>query len=240
MNSLKSSKCLILAFMMALFALTFTEKAGAQAGETPRFVLGIHADLVSWFGSDNSGISNKGARPGFNFGLSVYRYFGPNYAFSTGISIISSGGRLVSSDTTVFYSSDAGKVLKMTKVNPGQSIVYKIQYVSIPIGLKLQTNQIGYLTFFTDLGLDPKVVIGGKADIPSKSIDNESAMEELRVFNMSYHFTAGAEYGLGGNTALVLGLRFDNNFLDITREKGEQPVDKITHKMISFMLGVNF
>lgn len=133
-----------------------------------------------------------------------------------------------------------GDVLKVTEVAPGQSVVYKIQYLSVPLGLKLQTNQIGYITFFTDLGIDPKIVIGGKADIPSKSIENESAMEELRTFNMSYHFAAGMEYGLGGNTALVAGLRFDNNFFDITRERSEQPVDKITHKMISLRLGINF
>ena len=51
----------------------------------------------------------------------------------------------------------------MQQFYPGNPVVYKIQYLSIPLGLKLQTNQIGYLTFFTDLGLDPKVVIGRKS-----------------------------------------------------------------------------
>ena len=74
--------------------------------------------------------------------------------------------------------------------------------------LKLQTNQIGYLTFFSDLGLDPKIVIGGKADIPSLNISGENAMNELNMFNLSYHITAGIEYSLGGTTALVLGLGF--------------------------------
>ena len=212
----------------------------AQQGALANLKFGVHADpMIGWFGSDNSIITNKGARPGFNFGVSFNKYFGPNYAFSTGINIISAGGRLISSDTTIFYLSHS-QTLKLVKVNPGEAIVYKIQYLSVPLGLKLQTNQIGYITFFTDLGLDPKVVIAGKADIPSRSIKGENAMEEIRMFNMSYHIIAGIEYGVGGNTAVVLGLGFENNFLDITREKGAQPVDKITHKLLSFRLGVNF
>jgi len=212
----------------------------AQTGALTNLKIGVHADpMIGWFGSDNSTIANKGARPGFNFGVSFNKYFGPNYAFSTGINIISAGGRLISSDTTIFYLSHS-QTLKLVKVNPGEAIVYKIQYLSVPLGLKLQTNQIGYITFFTDLGVDPKVVIGGKADIPSRSIKGENALEEIRMFNMSYHIIAGIEYEVGGNTAMVLGLGFDNNFFDITKEKGNQPVDKISHKLLSFRLGVNF
>ena len=90
--------------------------------------------------------------------LTFNKYFAPNYSFSTGISLLNAGGRLVSTDTTVMEFTNFNST-----VLPGNPVIYKIQYLSIPVGLKLQTNQIGYLTFFTDLGLDPKVVIGGKA-----------------------------------------------------------------------------
>jgi hypothetical protein len=198
--------------------------------------LGLHFDpVISWFSSDIRQISNEGSRPGFNFGLSVNRYFAENYSFSTGISILSAGGRLVSSDTAYLELTNL-----IAKVSPGKPIVYKLKYVTIPIGLKMETNQIGYFTFFADLGIDPKVVIGRKADIRSLDITNEKANKELKLFNMSYHIAAGIEYSLGGNTALVFGLHFDNNFLDITRDNGAQPVDKITQKILSFRLGINF
>jgi hypothetical protein len=234
-------KCFYTALFPAMLIAVFPHTSMAQESVPVKYTIGIHADpLITWFGSDNSIISNKGARPGFNFGITVNRFFGPNYAFSTGINLISAGGRLISDSSTIFYATDAAKVLKLTTVAAGQSIVYKVQYLSIPIGLKLQTNQIGYITFFTDLGVDPKVVIGGKADIPSVSVKNINAMEEIRTFTMSYHIIGGIEYGVGGNTAVVLGLGFENNFLDITREKGSQPADKITHKLLSFRFGVNF
>jgi hypothetical protein len=29
---------------------------------------------------------------------------------------------------------------------------YNLKYMNIPIGIRLQTNQVGYFTYFTDLG----------------------------------------------------------------------------------------
>jgi len=198
--------------------------------------LGIHADpVIGWFGSDIKETKNDGARPGFKFGLTFNKYFTQNYSFSTGISLLNTGGRLVNTDTVVMEFTN----FKST-VLPGKPVIYKVQYVTVPIGLKLQTNQIGYMTFFTDLGLDPKVVVGGKADINSLNISGEKAINELRIFNLSYHITAGIEYSLGGTTALVTGLGFENNFLDVTKENGDQLKDKVTHKLLSFKLGVNF
>ncbi len=122
----------------------------------------------------------EGARPGFNFGISYNRYFGPNYSFSTGINIINAGGRLISRETTLFELKNYEH--KIVTVGPNEAIVYKIQYLSVPLGLKLQTNQIGYITFFSDLGIDPKIVIGGKADIPSLQIKGENATVRTESF----------------------------------------------------------
>ena len=201
-----------------------------------RIGFGIHADpLVSWFTTDIKEVRNDGARAGFIFGLTYNKYFTPNYSFSTGISLMRAGGRLVSPDTTVMEFSKFNST-----VLPGNPVVYKIQYLVFPVGLKLQTNQIGYLTFFSDLGLDPKIVVGGKVDIPSLNISDENASKELRTFNLSYHVAAGIEYSLGGSTALVFGLSYDNNFLDITKDNGKQPSDKVSNKILSFRFGINF
>ena len=202
----------------------------------PRISFGIHADpLISWFSTDINTVKNDGARPGFQFGVTLNQYFTPNYSFSTGISLMRTGGRLVSSDTTVLEFANSRQT-----VLPGNPVVYKIQYLAFPIGLKFQTNKIGYFSFFSDLGLDPKIVISRKADVPSLNITDENASKELRLFNLSYHVTAGIEYSLGGSTALVFGLNFDNNFLDITKDNGNQPSDKVSHKILSFRFGVNF
>jgi hypothetical protein len=201
-----------------------------------RIAFGVHIDpVISWFSTDISKVRNNGARPGFNFGLTYNRYFAQNYSFSTGISLLSAGGKLVSKDTTIMEFTNF-----RSTVLPNNTIVYKLQYIAIPIGLKLQTNQIGFVTFFADLGLVPKLVINRKIDIPSLSISSENASKELRMINMSYHVTGGVEYSLGGTTALVFALDFDNNFLDITKDNTRQPNDKVSQKIFSFRFGVNF
>lgn len=214
-------------------------RPGGHFGLPPIISFGVHLDpVISWFSTDVSSVKNEGARPGFNFGISFNKYFGPNYSISTGLNIINTGGRLVSNTITHFELIKYPE--KMVDVDAGESIVYRIQYLSIPLGLKLQTNQIGYYTFFADMGLDPKILVGGKADIPSLDIKGEKATSELKKINLAYHIMAGLEYGLGGNTAAVLGLGFENNFLDITKDLGDQPVDKVSHKLLSFRFGVIF
>lgn len=223
---------------ITILVLLITGGAISNAQDKIRF--GVHADpVISWFSTDFDAVRNEGTRPGLNFGLTIYKFFGPNYALSTGINVIGAGGRLVSDSTTRFDLS-YNKTAKFVTVQPGEAIIYKIQYVSVPLGLKLQSNQIGYLTVFTDLGIDPKVVVGGKADIPSLDIKGQRAIEEIKSFNLSYHIIAGIEYSVGGNTAFVLGLGFESNFIDITTDNGDQPDDRVSHKLLSFRFGVNF
>lgn len=208
--------------------------ASSYAQKTMSF--GIHADpVISWFSTEIPEVKNDGARPGFNFGLTFCRYFAPNYAFTAGISLLNAGGSLVSSDTIVINHSNINST-----VLPGKQILYKIQYLTFPVGLKLQSNQIGYVRFFTDVGFAPKIVVNRKLDIPSLGISAQDASNEVNMFNLSYHITAGIEYSLGGNTALVFGLDFDNNFMNITKNHGNQGTYKVSQKILSFRLGVNF
>ncbi len=224
----ENSKSLLTAILLILLLPSEVTAQGKVS-------IGIHFDpLIGWFGTDITGVNNDGARPGINAGLSLKIPFSGNYSFSTGVNLINAAGRLVCDTETVL------ELINNETVAAEEPVVYKIQYVAVPLGLKLQTNQIGYLTFFTDVGLDPKVMIGGKADIPSLSLKGEKANNELKLFNLSYHFMAGIEYGLGGNTAAIAGIGFENNFLDVTKDNGTQPVDKVTHRLVSVRLGVNF
>jgi hypothetical protein len=205
----------------------------------PFMSIGIHFDpLISWFSTDSYNVHNDGAVPGFNFGFSYNRYFSPIYSFSSGINIINAGGRLISSEITQLelknYNYD------LVEVQPGEAITYRITYLSIPLGFKLQSNQIGYGIFFTDLGFDPKFVIGGRADIPSLSINGGNAISEFRTFNLSFHVMAGMEYPLAGNSRVVFGIGFENNFFDVTRDNGYEPYDVVTHKLLSFRIGFTF
>ncbi len=221
-------------FKITLIIALISATTISNAQQTISF--GVHADpVISWFSTDISKVKNDGARPGFNFGLTFNNYFTKNYSISTGITLMHTSGRLVSTDTLFLKFTNSN-----VKVLPGKQVVYKIQYLAVPIGLKLQTNQIGYLTVFTDLGFVPKVAISRRADLPYLGISGENALNELRIFNLSYHITGGFEYSLGGSTALVFGIDFDDNFLDITKDPGTNSKDIASQKLLSFRFGVNF
>ena len=205
----------------------------------PLISFGFHFDpLISWFSTDSYVTHNDGVVPGFNFGLSHNRYFSPNYSFSSGINIINAGGRLLNSEATSLELKNYynGVVI----VQPGEEVTYRITYLSIPLGFKLQTSQIGYGRFFTDFGFDPKIVISGRADIPSLNIKGGNALPELNTFNLSFHLMAGMEYPLAGANSMVFGIGFENNFFDVTRDNGDQPWDAVHQKLLSFRIGITF
>lgn len=227
------SKYLRISLLLLLIMLITGKNIVAQE-KNIRF--GVFADpVIAWFSSDTKETKNDGARPGINFGFTFNKYFDKNYSFSTGLSLLNAGGRLTGADSVEMEFNNF-----KTEVPPGESMIYRIQYLNIPLGLKFESDQIGYTRFFVDLGLDAKAVLAGKVDIPSQEIEKEAAADELNLFNFGYHLMAGIEYSLGGNTEVVLGLGYENNFLDVTNDINDQATDRIKHNIIRFRIGINF
>ena len=69
--------------------------------------------------------------------------------------------------------------------------------------MKLKTEELGYLTFFLQLGLNPMININARGESGDGTLDDESIRETTQLFNLGYHAGVGVEYRLGGNTALI-------------------------------------
>jgi hypothetical protein len=197
---------------------------------------GIYAaPVISWFTTDAKEVRNKGAQAGFAFSISAERHLTDNWYFTSGIAYTSGSARLVSTAPSFFRFPDHTSL-----VDAGDPVIYRLQYISIPVGLKIKTAEKGYFTYFAEFGLDPKVVINGKADIPSIGIRGESAMTETRRLNLAYHAAGGAEYSIDGNTSLILGLGYESNIFDITKDFESLEKDRTSHKLLKFIFGINF
>lgn len=185
----------------------------------------------SWMKSDYNSIDNDGSKLGVNIGLNVDNFFADNYALMSGISIDNTGGNLKFENAKTLQTGSGEENLPA-----GSVINYKLQYINIPLGLKLKTNEIGYWTFFTHLGLNGGINIKATAEVDDFELENENISDEVRLFNLGYFIGAGAEYSIGGNAAIVAGLTYTNGFVDITDGQDS----KVTLSNIAIRIGVLF
>jgi hypothetical protein len=198
----------------------------------------IHADpMISWIGSNESEYVNEGLKPGVDIGLDVIHFFADNYAISSGISIISAGGRQSSTQTDTLVFTNFNQV-----VEEGTEVKYNLQYMNIPLGLRLQTNQVGYLTYYTDMGFDLRLLIKSTIDISALGIDHEIARNEVYGMNAGWHIGAGLEYELGIDLSLIAGLSYAQDFFDVTKdlEDVNQTEDRSGLRMVKIRLGIKF
>lgn len=222
-----------LAGFIAVF-MVLVLQAGVLHAQDYRY--GIYlCPLISWFKTDIEEVKNDGSRAGINLFVTIEKELTRSWSLTSGLGYITTGGRLKSTQPEVFRFPDFSAT-----VAAGEPVIYHIQYITIPVGLRIKTDEIGYLRYFGEFGLDPKVVVSGKADIPSAQIKGRSAMTEIRRFNAGYHLLGGIDYSINGSTSLILGLEFENNFFDITKDIDGQEKDRTTQKLLKFVFGVNF
>ncbi len=104
------------------------------------------------------------------------------------------------------------------------------------MGLKLKTEELGYATFFIQLGFNPMILINAKATSDNGVLDKHDIQESVHRFILGYHAGAGVEYQLGGSTALTGGLRWSAGLTDVT----DNDQANVKTNVISIHLGILF
>ena len=193
----------------------------------------VHFDpQFAWLSSsDHDIIDPDGSIFHMQAGIQADYFFAENYAFILGFGVNNLGGRLLYSDS-IAYNPDDGPVI----VRPGQNIKMNLQYLDIPLGLKLKTEELGYGTFFFQLGFNPMFNINAHISTKDGEFDKKDIKESSTIFNLGYHVGAGFEYRLGGNTAAIGGVRWTSGFIDVTDDDDA----KLSVNAISIHLGVLF
>ncbi|MGC9374397.1 MAG: porin family protein [Bacteroidales bacterium] len=187
---------------------------------------------LSWMSPDLKDVSSEGSKLGVNIGLNVDNYFAKNYAFMTGISIDNTGGKLKYD----FEKNIDTRSAEDSIIPAGSVLNYKLQYINIPLGLKFKTNQIGYTTFFTHLGINGGINIKATGEVDNFELNNENISDEVKLFTLGYFIGAGVEYSIAGSTAIVIGITYTNGFIDITPDNN----NKVTLSNFALRLGVLF
>lgn len=160
---------------------------------------------LGWVTTDAENLDGDGQRLGYRFGLLGDFQLGSNanYFFSTGA-----------------FLNNVGAKWKNTVTDSTTEATY--QYVEVPVTIKLKTNEIGYLTYYAQIGFDAGIMVAAKTktSLDTKFKDNSDKSNLLRL---SLSVGAGAEYNFSGNTSLLMGLRYSNGFTDVNSDEANAP-----------------
>ncbi|MBK8587215.1 MAG: PorT family protein [Bacteroidetes bacterium] len=231
--------------IIVLFILTaFGSKA--QSDEGLHFGLKI-TPSIAWLRTDSKEVETNGTKFGFCYGLITEFKFAEHYAFATGLDVTYRGGNLKST----FPTSDP---IANTSTVTVTEFASTLQYIGIPISLKLKTNEIGSLTYYLQAGVAPGFNIRARADIKSSTettdlsvtpntkttsnseLNDEDIQEDTNNLNFSMLIGGGVEYTLTGSTVLLVGIQFNNGLLDIS----DDPDIKANSNLLGLSIGILF
>lgn len=210
------------------------------------FRFGLHGSpLLGWMKPDVSGYARDGSVINFNYGFSTEFLIATNYTFATGIDILYCGGKLRFPSAIKINEADTF----LTEGNLSRK--YRIQYLQIPLTIKMRTNEIGDLSFYGQFGFTTAFRLQAKADDNlgfetaaggSVKIEGNDIKDQVHFFRAGLLIGLGAEYSLGGTTALCAGLNFNNGFTDVLKAKNPRlnTEENAISNFIELTLGVVF
>ena len=196
--------------------------------------LGFQASpQLSWMKSTNPDITNQQSMLGLKYGLEADLFLlkVPRYCLNTGIFITNHSFK-------ARYNLDSPIVLNDISISSPVSIQYKLNYIEIPLDIKLRSDQFYRLTYYGQFGITNLVNISASAVSTDAKLNGSNISESIRMFNMGMIMGGGVEYDVGGNTALNCGIQYTNYFIDATTIKNLD--EKTTIKNLRLVIGVMF
>ncbi|MFN6944034.1 MAG: porin family protein [Cytophagaceae bacterium] len=183
--------------------------------------------------TDDLTIKARGVGVRFFAGPEISYFFGDNYSLVTGI----------------WYSSRrAGLRIDQsfgTFTQPLVEEVYNLQYLQIPVTMRLFTNEIATNTkLYFQLGGTLDIKLAEKAVVLQSNY-----IDRFRRFDSSVIFGSGIQIQLGSNTALLLGASYMRGLLnsisrtDVLVNPQQQMVEpnyRLNNDLLSIDVGIRF
>lgn len=186
---------------------------------------------LTWLSAQNPELDSKGVRMGFAFGFMVDFTIAQNnnYAVATGLLMnLADGGQLNYADVR---SPSSAESLQQGVTD----VSHNYQWLEVPLTLKLKTNQIGYMTYFGQLGLQGGVKLSAKQNgdfqfdsggEDTRLIEQENINDDTQLFNAGMLVGLGAEYNISGNTNIVFGITYYRGFTNVLKGDVYETNDK--------------
>ncbi|MCB0515436.1 MAG: porin family protein [Chitinophagales bacterium] len=186
----------------------------AEYSQAQEFRMGFHIDPGIGYMRPDVKYMDGGSRGSFGYGALMDYYFHDRYAISLGVNHLFNGGKLTLADSLAQNE-------------------FSIQYIELPLAIKLRTNQMGSqgLSFYGQMGLTPAINIKTK-------VNGNKAKDTAKPLNLGFSIGAGVQYPIDDPTALFLGIYFTNGFTNVVKNLPKE--SKVTLSNIGFKVGVIF
>ena len=193
--------------LLIVIMLTLPFFVTAQDSEFKSTQLGFSlTPNIGWlrFNDNDPDTEPDGSKIGFSYGVlaDLGLSASKNYYFSTAFTLtsINTKAKALNSITT-----------------------YKIQYIEVPLTLKLKSNGSNMKRFYGQFGLGTGLKIGAKSSGYRGTTDfkDENITKSVNAFRLSLIAGAGAEWTIDKSLALQTGLTFNNGFTDIIDDGGD-------------------
>ncbi|MCL2510492.1 MAG: PorT family protein [Bacteroidales bacterium] len=223
-------------FFTVVLGIFFAVSAVAQ--EKP-FLLGFKfSPGVSWYKPHSSGLERESVGVDFAGGIIADVRLVENYFFETGL----------------FYDFQSGNLTYQTEYNGAAGKLsrdYQVQYVEIPMTLKMCTNRFGKLRFFGLGGFKTSFRIVASANdmwrsqAESKNMKRD-ATKDFAFLKESLLFGIGTDFFLDKSTHLTLGINYTTSITNVANSSMECFYDgnwekaKFSNNILELRLGIIF
>ncbi len=203
-----------------------------QTAKAQDFRLGFKANpLFSTLKPTSDYNNSNGTKVGFSYGLMFDYFLKDHYAVESELGISTLGGNVEYSKSDTTISSNI-----------------KMNFVEIPIAIKLLTDQInGNMKVFGKFGFNMAIATKNSATITYKKNgveydkdDLKDAGKYIQPFNLSLVIGGGVEYKLAKNLDLILGLTYTNGFLNAMKSPSIYRLNTTNPSIKAFDADLNY
>lgn len=209
------------------------------AAHSQNFKLGFQASPhITWMNSTNSTITNQELNLGIKYGLEADIFLAgfPRYIINTGLFVANHSFAAHYVPEQPFFINDAS-------FSTPVDIRYKLNYIEIPLDIKLKSDQFYRMTYYGQFGLTNLINISASATSNDSTFKGDKINDGLHKRTIAPYYLCmimggGVEYDVGGNTALNFGIQYSNGLIDVTSISNLN--EKTIFNSVRFVVGVMF
>ncbi len=218
-----------------LLFTVFIAKPFLAQDDDKSFKFGLKAvPSIAWYKPDDKKkLTSAGSQLKFGYGLMMDFKLAGSAWLCSGFQVDYDGGKLTFLDTAAYQLNQDNEFVK----DPLDSNLnfkldertYKVNYLTIPLTLRLRTKEIGMMTYFGQFGFPLSVKLKARAEDQVRPITGVNTFgsvatkedlditNDMGVMNIGLTIGAGAEYNLSGSTSIIFGINYTQGFLNVLR-----------------------